>query len=71
MLLTKKIQQILKQLERDSLKALKYQPHGGLLFYIKRNYIRKKNYPLKPDIMKYIYNSPIVRHSGFEKTPED
>jgi len=41
----KKIQQILKQLERDSLKALKYQPHGGLLFYIKRNYIRKKIVP--------------------------
>jgi len=61
------IQDILQQLDKETIGSLKYQLRGGILYYKQRVYISKSSI-IKEAIMNYIHDSPILGHTGFERT---
>jgi hypothetical protein len=48
---------------------LKFKKQGGILVYKGRIYI-SKTYPLKPIILQYIHDNPMIGHSCYGKILE-
>ena len=60
-------QDILQQLDKETIGSLKYHLRGGILYYKQRVYISKFS-PIKEAIMNYIHDSLASGHTGFERT---
>jgi hypothetical protein len=60
-------QDILQQLDKETIGSLKYYLRGGILYYKQRVYISKFS-PIKEAIMNYIHDSLASGHMGFERT---
>ena len=61
------IQDIIQQIDKETVGSLKFQFKWGILYYKQRIYVSTNN-PLKQEILKYIHDSSIAGHAGLEKT---